>query len=133
MALLDVSDVLDDPDFASTIVVRPMASTIGENGLAQATVGSNTVSAVVIPDGGDDLVQTGEGDAVQGDITIYTRWPLTTGDAERAADIVEWDGGVYVLINAQAWRYGSGYYRAVAKLATLNSEQAPPDDAGFLG
>lgn len=132
--LQDVSDVLDDPDFQDTTLrLRPIAVTVGSNGLADGTSGGLSFSGVVIPDGGTDLIQTGEGDEVQGDITIYTRRPLTTGDAERGADTVLWDGAPYVVINAQPWRYGSGYFRVVCKLATLNPSQVLQIDAGFLG
>ena len=134
MASLDVSDVLDDPDFLdTTLMLRPRAVTVGQDGIASSTDGWLPFAGVVIPDGGQDLIQSGEGDAVQGDITIYTRTELTAGDSQRAADTVLWDGDPYRVINAQAWRYGSGYFRAVCKLAILNSEQAPNDDAGFLG
>lgn len=132
--LLDVSDVLDDPDFLDTTLrLKPTAITVGNDGLAEGTAGWIAFAGVVIPDGGTDLIQLGEGDEVQGDITIYTRQPLTTGDADRGADTVFWDGAPYVVINAQPWRYGSGYFRAVCKLATLNPSQVPQIDAGFLG
>lgn len=134
MANLDVSDVLDDPDFLdTTLQVRRGAVTMTQDGLGQSTAGWLPFAAVVIPDGGQDLIQTGEGNAVTGDITVYTRTELTAGDERREADLIIWDGDTYRILNAQAWRYGSGYFRAVGQITTLNATQAPPDDAGFLG
>lgn len=134
MADLDVSDVLDDPDFAGTVTVTAREVQTDEGGLARAYSGTIAVSAVVIPDGGPDLVQVGEGDAVQGDITLYTRHPLTAGDAQRAADTVWWAGAPYTVIQAQPWLYGQGYTRAVCKLTTNNpSPIGLRTDGGFLG
>ena len=74
---------------------------------------------------------------VQGNITVYTRYPLTTGDANSAADQIFWAGAPYTVIQTQPWQYGNGYTRAVCKLATVNPadpvEGAPVHHAGALG
>lgn len=133
MALLDVSDVLDDPDFHTTIVVNRRAVVTASDGRAVASPVTVTTIGVVVPDGGVDLIQNAEGESVTGDITIYTRFALTQGDAQFGPDAVVWNGAEYRVIQSQNWLFGSGYTKAVLKLATLNPSTAePPDDAGYL-
>jgi hypothetical protein len=125
---LDVTDVLDDPDFQVPITVLSTVEQIGPGGLATAVAlvpGGVIAMAVVVSDGGRDLVQTDEGDSVQGDITVYTRFPLTTGSVTRAPDIVIWNDDQYRIIRAQPWLYGAGYTQAICKLATLNPQDPP--------
>lgn len=134
-ALLDVTDVLDDPDFLDTtlaLVRRVVAQQ--QDGTARGAGGPIPFAGVVIPDGGQELIQTPEGNQVQGDITIYTRTPLTAGDANYDADVVHWNGSAYRVIATKPWLYASAYTQAVASLADLNPEivgtTAP--DAGYL-
>lgn len=134
MADLDVSDVLDDPDFNVTVdVVRTAVATMS-SGLAEAQPAPVSIVAVVIPDAGMDLIQTGEGDAIQADITVYTRFDLTQGDALYGADIVYWQGDPYRVIRSQPYAFGSGYTRAACKLTSINpSPLSPPLAGGYLG
>jgi len=133
---LDVTDVLDDPDFQDTSLrVFCTALDPRADGTVTAVGGWQDFTGVVSPDGGRDLVQLGEGDALDGAITIYTRFPLSTGGLERAADRIQWGNGgpgTYTVVNAQPWQFGDGYVKALCKLADNNpSETEPPD--GYLG
>ncbi|WCS27238.1 hypothetical protein LOK46_10595 [Methylobacterium sp. NMS14P] len=144
MADLDVSDVLDDPDFNTPITVLSSVEQVGSDGLAVAieiVPGGVVVMAVVIPDGGRDLIQSSAGDMIQGDITVYTRYPLTTGSRTREPDVVFWNGDSYRIIQAKPWLFGDGYTQAICKLATIEPADpldtpgvpAPAPGGGFYG
>lgn len=133
MADQDVSDVLDDPDFNTTILLRRASVHAREDGLADVEPAWLAVVAVVIPDGGQDLVQTPAGDQVQGDITVYSRRDLTAGGAELSADQIEWDGARYKVLNAQSYRYGTGYTRAVCQQMDLNPSLIGSDEGDCDG
>ncbi len=83
---------------------------------------------------GTGLVQTGEGDWIEGDLVIVTRFALDTGRRETAADGVVFQGLPYTITNAQLWAYGDGFTQATCKLATINPSSLPrADDGGYLG
>lgn len=134
-ALLDVTDVLDDPDFCdTTLVLTRKVVAQQSDGLALGKGGQITFSGVVVPDGGQELIQTPEGNQVQGDITIFTRTALTTGDADYDADVVLWNGAAYRVVATKSWLFGQTYTQAICTLTDLNLK--PPGtsapDAGYL-
>lgn len=136
---LDVTDVLDDPDFLDTslLVYRTNTSADGQ-GLGRSLPLWLPFSAVVIPDADDDLKQTLDGDMLDGTLTLYTRFPLTTGDGDgNQADRIRWGNGgpgVYRVIAARRWAYGQGYTQAIVTLADLNpTDLGAPNDTGHLG
>lgn len=134
-ALLDVTDVLDDPDFLDTtlVLVRRVVAQ-QQDGTARGAGGPIPFAGVVIPDGGQELIQTPEGNQVRGDITVYTRTALTAGDANYDADVIHWSRAAYRVIATKPWLYASGYTQAIAALTDLNP--TPPGttapDAGYL-
>lgn len=134
-ALQDVTDVLDDPDFVDTTLVlyrRLVAQ--GQDGTARGEGGSIRFSAVVDPNGGQELIQTPEGNQVRSDLTLYTRTALTAGDANFDADLVAWNGNTYRVIGTQSWLFGQTFTQAMCALTdmnpTLTGNTAP--DAGYL-
>lgn len=134
MADLDVTDVLDDPDFYSPFVILRALVDISDCGIAQALSSGISAQGVVWQGGGNGLVRVGEGDYVEGDLAIISRFPLDTGTADTAADIVGYKDRFYVVTNGQAWDFGQGFTQAVCKLRTLNPSLVPPQaNAGFLG
>ncbi len=133
--LLDVTDVLDDPDFLDTtlVLVRRVVAQ-QQDGTARGAGGPIPFAGVVLPDGGQELIQTPEGNQVQGDITIYTRTALTAGDANLDADVVHWNGATYRVIATKPWLFGQTYMQAVCALTDLNPTIAGTTlpDAGYL-
>lgn len=134
-ALLDVSDVLDDPDFLDTtlVLVRRVVAQ-QQDGTARGAGGPIPFAGVVVPDGGQELIQTPEGNQVQGDVTIYTRIALTAGDANYDADVVQWNGAAYRVIATKPWLFGDTYTQAICALTDLNPTIAGTTlpDAGYL-
>lgn len=132
---LDVTDVLDDPDFRDdTLQVKRAVVLQADDGTADESAGWTNFSGVVHPAGGDDLVQTPEGDSVTGDIVIITRFPLSAGDGEMGADIVAYQGANHRVRNAKDWRYGQGFTEAVCTLMPANpTSLIERDGCGYLG
>jgi hypothetical protein len=134
MALLNVSDVIDDPDFWSDAVLVQAIVTINEVGLAQAMQTGVAFTGVIWPGNGKGLVQVAEGDFVEGDLAIITRFPIDTGTRENAADGVIFGGLPYTITNAQRWPFGDGFTQVIGKLAALNpSQTGQQSSGGFLG
>ena len=98
MALLDVSEVLFDPDFMdSSLVVTATTQTIGANGLAVNATIDQTFSGVVTNNNGDMLQRLADGERVTGNILIHTVYRLSAGKGYRAADVVTWRGQKYTV------------------------------------
>ena len=116
MPSLDVSDILDDPDFAGAFTLYPATQAVGANGRAVNTQGNPIVCAGVVTQGtGDVLGRTPEGDIIHGSITIHTRRHLSIGD------VIGYGGRRHTVSLVNDWStYGQGYFMAACELLPFN-------------
>jgi hypothetical protein len=116
MPSLDVSDILDDPDFVGSFTLYPAAQTVGVNGRAVNVQGVSVTCAGVITQGtGDVLGRTPEGDIIHGSITIHTRQILSIGD------VIGYGGRRHTVSVVNDWStYGQGYFMAACELLPFN-------------
>ena len=109
MPLLDVSDILCDPDFADEIkITRTIVSV--ERGRTRKI--QNTIEAVgvVTSDTGDILDRMPDMRRVAGTILVHTTETLIACDNNRDADVIEWNGRQYTVTDANDYsRYGAGF------------------------
>lgn len=122
MALLDVSDILTDPDFMNTgLICERNVQTVGSNGMATNSTTSTAFAGVVTSDNGDLLERNPDGERVKGNMTIHTRFPLDDGSAMNAADIVQWRGRRYTVTVVNDWsHFGRGFIVATCDLIPLS-------------
>lgn len=121
MPLLDVSEVLLDPDFADSLVCTRQSQTVGEDGLATNASADTPFIGVVTAASGNNLVRTPEGAYTTGDICITTPFRLrTSATGDGVADVVTWNGTRYTVTQVNDYsRYGSGFVWAVADIIPL--------------
>lgn len=121
MPLLDVSEVLDDPDFADLITVTRLVETVGDNGRATAqSQVFNNVSAVVTQGNGDTLKQMPEGSTLEGVIVVHSRFGLVSETETTQPDVVSYIGRDYTVAQINDWsRYGAGFTIGICKLKNL--------------
>lgn len=123
MPLLDVSDVLLDPDFADTFTVYRQAVTVGNDGRSVRTETTYPAVGVVTPDMWSTLQRAPEGSNVSETITVITQFRLTSSVDGSDADELVWNGKRYVVIAVgDCFRYGAGFIEASASLKGM----APP-------
>lgn len=122
MPLLDVSDVLLDPDFADTIAVYRQATSVGSTGrVSRAETVYSAVSAVVTPDRWSTLQRQAEGSNVSETITVITQFRLSSSEDGRDADEIIWNGKRYVVTAiGDCSRYGAGFVEASAELKGMS-------------
>lgn len=122
MPLLDVSDVLLDPDFVDTsLICNRMAQTVDDNGVAADSVTSTPFSGVVTNDTGDILMRQAQGEHITGSITVHTKFRLTDGTDSYSADEVVWLGATYTVSRVANWStYGRGFVMATCDLKPLS-------------
>lgn len=121
MALLDVTDVLCDPDFIDRgLVCERNTQTVGNDGIATNSVALMPFAGVVTSDNGDLLERSPEGERIKGNMTIHTRFPLDDGSSVNAADIVQWRGRRYTVTVVNDWsHFGRGFICATCDLIPL--------------
>ena len=111
MPLLDVSDVLSDPDFCEQITVTRSTQSAPIGGLTQTTTSTLTLTAVVQPANSRDLQRLLDAERTGGGIVVYAAGAGILQDEDQIA----WQGGTYTVIGLDDWsKFGAGYVRAVA-------------------
>jgi len=121
MPLLDVSDVLDDPDFADSFVCARQVQSVGTDGLAVNTPTSIPFNGVPTSDKGDQLLRQAEGSNIAGTIMIHTHFVLRAGRDGYDADVVTWAGRKFTVTDVYDYsRFGAGFVSARAELIPLS-------------
>jgi hypothetical protein len=121
MPLLDVAEVLLDPDFVDSLVCTRNTQTVSEKGLATDVQTSTPFYGVVTNNTGDLLMRLAEGSRISGSITVHSQFNLIAGADGIDADIVTWDGRQYTVTNVGNWsRFGRGFTAANCELIPLS-------------
>lgn len=117
MPLLDVSEVLLDPDFADAFTVYRQSVTVGANGRADRAEAAFSTVGVVTPDMWSTLQRAPEGSNASETITVITPFRLTSSVDGYDADEIVWNGKRYVVrAVGDCSRYGAGFVEASCDL-----------------
>jgi len=121
MALLDVSEVLLDPDFMDSMTCTRYTQTVSSTGMASNTSTTSTFYGVVTSDSGDILDRIATGERVKGSIVIHTTFRLRDGSgASQTADMITWKGSTYTVSNVNDYsHFGRGFVSAICDLKPL--------------
>lgn len=123
MALLDVSDVLDDPDFLTQIKVFRVQSRTDERGETVLEKTPILITACVQPIRTQELARLPDAERLVGGITVYSRVPFISGDGPLSADIVEVGTIKYVVVSTNDWQlFGRGYTAAQCAMFDLQAD-----------
>jgi hypothetical protein len=121
MPLLDVSEILLDPDFVDSLVCLRNTQTVGDDGIAINAQSSTPFYGVVTNNTGDLLMRMAEGSRVNGSITVHSQFNLIAGADGIDADVVTWNGRRYTVTNVADWsRFGRGFTAANCELIPLS-------------
>lgn len=121
MPLLDMSDVLSDPDFLDfSLICTRNAQTVGSDGLAVIASKQMPFAGVVAATSGQDLRRRSDGEMNVGEISIITKFLLIDGRPGNTADVVTWNGNTYTVTNVEDYsKYGRGFVAATCDLVQL--------------
>lgn len=132
MALLDVSEVLNDPLFQEPAVLIRRREAIGDDGVTVLTEGAKPIMVVATSGDGDLLAQTPTGRTLNSTVRFYTSEGISPGQSEQSADVVLWRGRRYVAISVSDWtNWGAGFTSASCQL--LDFDGGTPDDDPATG
>ena len=113
--MLDVSQLIYDPDFCESFVIRHRRGT-WQDGAFITNVEEKNVLGIVEPTSGEDLKQLPEADRVGGLMTFYSKETLDLGQEDQLSDEIISRGKVYQLLQVQDWSR-HGFYKAIASLS----------------
>lgn len=128
MPLLDVTEVLLDPDFMDTsLICRRNTQTIDNDGFTHNDSVTLPFAGVVTVDRSLEARRMEAGQNIAGAILIVTQFRLTQGQPGVDADVVTYNGRDYrVTFVDQYVRYGAGFVQAHCEL--LPFDGGVPDD-----
>ncbi|MBS0877989.1 MULTISPECIES: head-tail adaptor [unclassified Tatumella] len=118
MPVLDVTDILFDPDFCdTTLTVTRRTMTKDDDGFGKNTPVTSPFSGVVTVDKSLESRRLESGQVVHGAILIVTTERLTQGQTGRDADIVTYQGRDYRVSFVDPYTaYGAGFVQAHCEL-----------------
>lgn len=113
MALIDVSELMTDPDFTNTISLTRRTQTISDYGKTILTGTATTITAIVQAGSGEVLKRNPEYSVMEDWITIYAKFDFRADGNGYYADLITWnsrDFQVKTVTDYSNW--GDGYTRA---------------------
>lgn len=119
MALIDVSEVLTDPDFMEPVTRVRRAMTVDEYGDGTLTEVSDTISACVQPGQADALERGMDMSTPKDWRVLWTIQELVEElpAVEGYADVIIWQGKRYQVKACEHFNnWGAGYYKALCLL-----------------
>ncbi|MCP9270231.1 head-tail adaptor [Xenorhabdus sp. XENO-1] len=126
MPLLDVSEILLDPDFVDmSLVCHRSTQTIDDDGFTKNSVQNLPFAGVVTVDRSLEAKRMEAGQSISGAILIVTQFRLTQGYQGVDADIVTYQRRQYRVTFVDPYTaYGTGFVQAHCEL--MNSDGGTP-------
>lgn len=114
MALVDVSELMLDPDFVDAIILTHRTATVnsrGENILVETT--SNTIGSVQ-PANNKELQRLPDALRMRDVRSFYVKAPILTDGSSQYPDLISFGGNRFEILNTEPWlNYGSGWNKGL--------------------
>ena len=122
MARIDVSELMNDPDFISPFVIYRRTETIngrGENELTETTV--NAVGSIQAATG-ETAKRLPDGVQLSSFITVFTKTVLEAESAGRYPDQVLWKGKRFNVFQCTPWdNFGAGWFMVDCEMERIKA------------
>jgi hypothetical protein len=113
--VINVGELMSDPDFAQQITLRRPTLAVANEGEASYTYQERCLTAIVQPAKPSDVAQLPEGSRVGDIISVWSGGEISAGNgASVEADVLVVDGRHFRVIKAENWGR-NGYFRALAE------------------
>lgn len=128
MPLIDVVEILSDPDFAQDFVVVRSNRSVSAQGLTVDSPGLFQTYGVILPLSGAQLAMLPEAERTGAFITVITPFALYALTDTTAADQVQWHGNNYMVRSVNDWTdWGQGFTSAVCQLVGAMTPNSMPE------
>jgi hypothetical protein len=118
--MIDVSELINDPDFCQAFTVTRKAGVFMNGDFVMAQTSPLPFTGVIEPMNTRDMAMFPEGDTLKGMINVYTLLPIfptmlnpQTRDAGTFSDEITWQGEQYKVVQVQNFS-DFGYYKSAA-------------------
>jgi hypothetical protein len=114
MPLLDVTQILTDPDFADSFAVRRRTDVIDSHGRSVPTEQTfSPVIGVVTANSPSDLDRKEDYQTMSRSITVVCRFALRGETTDSQPDIVVWRGSNFLVKHVDLYpHFGAGFFQA---------------------
>ena len=113
--MIDVSELMDDPDFARSFTVRRPTGTFGADGEFTSTYKESQLRGIVQPATAREVQMLGQGERLGDVISVWSAEEMRAGDGnKRESDVLVVDSKSYRVIKAEPWA-DAGYFRVFAE------------------
>jgi hypothetical protein len=111
--MIDVSDIVVDPDLAEAFTIYRTTGAFGEGGWIANEPTVVPAKGVVTVVNEKELEMIPEGDRVKGAMNFYTTTPInvTSQAGSNISDEIEWKGERYRVVSIAPW-VSFGFYKA---------------------
>lgn len=123
MALIDVSDLLRDPDFTNVVTLIRRSVSINTHGENVMTESACNIVVSVQGLNSEDIVKLPEGARLSDVITVYYRGDLQPESKGGYSDIIVWQGRRYQVktIDENFINFGAGFTRAICVMEEVSN------------
>lgn len=116
MPMLDVTDVLLDPDFCEEIEVTRRPTTV-VNGRTVTTPETLYFTAIVNPEQPDPFQLETDYEHAKSRISVHSPNQFLAASTGYLPDLIIWEGSTYIVKRVLPWsKYGAGFYSVEAEL-----------------
>ena len=120
MALIDVSELLLDPDFSTRFDVVRYTETVGANGRLVKTPTSYLNQVGVIYPSQSSLERGPDADVQPKELTVVTKFQLRGITTHNKPDVVQWRGSEYTVMTVSGYsHFGHGFIEAMCQSKDL--------------
>lgn len=110
--MLDISDILDDPDFQVRIQVERGNEGVDDHGRGFSESSRLEITGCIQPVTAKELERLPEADRDHEMLVIYSRELIRAGAPGIAPDVILYNGRRYEVFGVEAW---PGWYRATIR------------------
>lgn len=117
MPTIDMSDIVNDPDFAQSWTVMRSSGTFARGGYV-ATACPIIFYGIIQPATTQDIQQVPEGDRATGAMSFISEQRMYTTNATASnkngglSDTICWNGNIYKIVSVDPWK-DFGFWKAV--------------------
>jgi len=124
MPLINVDELLADPDFTQPVSIITSTEAVNSSGFNVPVQTTTTnIQAIVQNNGSEKLIRLADGSRISDAVTIWCRHSLHAATATTAADIIVYNGQQYVVKVSEDWsHYGIGWYKATGEFIGITPQ-----------
>lgn len=124
--MLDLSFLIDDPDFCSTCTLLSSCITGDDHGRPIYEQTESEIIAVIQPATAEDMQRIAEtaGGVTTETLAIYTQSKLCAGTPSRGADMIVFEGKLYEVCQVEDFMPNGNYCRSLIRRVDDDNESA---------